>query len=142
MNLLFFEDQYLSNSNVRFTLALRDNIPKLNIFQAYNVEWFEKYVHEMIFDVFILDIMTPETDIKSVEYKKWIPKSLIGIELSMRLRNNHYPNQKNNVCIIMRTARAEDSQIKQLCSKYGINYCFIPGSGDFEIIRILKKLNF
>jgi len=137
MKILIFEDEYQDDVNVLLKMKLKYNFTNLKIRDPARVELFESILKYNSFDAIILDIMSHELDLKSINNGEIVPRNMIGIELLKRIRAGHYNTQDKNVPIIMRTARATEPNIYNLCIKCGANYC-LPPSEDDELIRILR----
>lgn len=139
MNVLFFEDDYNTDSNIKFRLELMEEVNDISLDYAGNLEYFEKHLRNKTYDVFILDIMSTETNIISGITLKRVERSFVGIEFAFRIRAGYYKNQKEDAIIIIRSARATEPDIRRLCKDKRIHHICSPGSDDHKIIKILQN---
>lgn len=136
---LFFDDQKSDPMNILFRLRLIQAISNINVQIAQTVKFFEMCVNKDVFDVFILDVMgSGEKDFLNIR-NEIVPPVRIGLELLERLRLGYYSKQNIDALIIMRTARAGETNFVEKCLTKGANYCFSPGSDDGIIIDVINK---
>lgn len=139
MKVLFFDDDKTNLSNVLLAKRILYEIPNIILKQPHSFQIFEKRMQEGGFDVIILDIMGAQSNITSLEGKGKVMGNTIGIEMLKRIRASVYSNQKHDVLIIMRSARARQSRIREICDEHGSDHFFAPGNDDDQIIEILKE---
>jgi CheY-like chemotaxis protein len=137
MKIMFFEDDFNEDINVAFRLMLRKEIQGARIEYASNVKKFEELLSDAGYDVFILDIMTAETAVRSHDSGERVSRSRVGLELLKRLRKGHYGDQNKKAFIVVRSARTIDDEFADLCRQSGADECFGPGDHDIEIVQIL-----
>jgi DNA-binding response OmpR family regulator len=138
MNVLFYDDNEESHSNEILCDRLRNAIGKLNLSYVHSIERFESKLIHTVFDVFILDIMGPETTIMDAITGTRVLANEIGIELLKRLRNGKYPNQRLGSLIIIRTGKT-DTITYNTCKSNGADDVFKRGTDDTKIVKRLKQ---
>lgn len=134
MNIIFFEDAYTQRITINFVRILQYELPWVNFYQANNFNQFEELMTLEVFDIFILDIITP------ISINHDVPSSRTGIELLRRIKSGEYPNQKRNAIVIMRTARAQEVDIRNICHDNGADHCYRAGFDDFKIIDEIRNI--
>jgi CheY-like chemotaxis protein len=137
MMLLIFDDEYEDEVNVLFLKNIKIFFPKIKIRDPARVQLVESILNSNSFDIIILDIMSQELNLRSLENNELVKRKFVGIELLKRIRSGFYKMQNRDVPIIMRTARATEPEIKSLCIQYGANDC-IPPSEDDSIIDMIR----
>jgi hypothetical protein len=140
MNIVFYDDRrrYPENELLSQQIVFSSQ-KKANVFASQKIEHFEKTMREVVANVFILDIMGSETDMREYDTGHKVSSSRIGIELLRRIRGNVYPLQDSKSLIFMRSARGE-SYIKEYCIDCGCDYFLRPGEDDYIIIESITKM--
>ncbi len=141
MKVLFFDDDKTNLSNVLLVQRILYEIPDIDIKQAHSFNKFETRMLEGNFNVVILDIMGAPINIPRLDGKGNVMDKDLGIEMLKMIREHVFPNQKYDVIIIMRSALARQTRIRDKCDEYGANFFFAPGNDDDRIIAILQEMN-
>ena len=141
MNILIYEDDLFEFENSRFVNKIKIDIPDARLHKATSFEIFENFVKSKKMDVIILDIMGAETNISNFETGKRVSNNYIGLELFSRVRGGYYKLQDPMISVIMRTAKADEIKVKNICFALCTEYVFLPGSDDKKIIDILMQID-
>lgn len=139
--ILFYDDDEHNRGNKIFFNRLQEEIPEATSSWARSIDTFESKIRHFIPNIFILDLMGPESHVKRFDRDEYVKSYDVGIELLRRIRNDKYENQLKDSIIIIRTART-DSDARSECQAEGSNHFFslAEKNVDERILQLIKKL--